>query len=283
MTDPREAQSLLAALVDGQPAQSIPLQDRGLQYGDGLFETIAVENARPRRWERHMRRLHQGAARLGLPPPDPAVLRADLDRLLETCTDSRLVAKIIVTRGTGGRGYRPPVPAQPVRIVSLHPWPVYPPEFWEEGVRVRICRTPIGESPALAGLKHLNRLEQVLARAEWADPAIAEGILCTRQGLVVEATQANLFLVENARIATPDLSRSGVAGIMREVVIEAARELGVALVEQEISLDRLRHAEELFLTNSVIGVWPVRELEDRLLPAPGPMTRRISEATRNRE
>ena len=283
MTDPRHLPALLAALVDGQAADNIPLLDRGLQYGDGLFETIAVEAGRPRRWDRHMRRLRAGAERLGIPLPEPGLLRAELDRLLHTCSESRLVAKVIVTRGSGGRGYRPPLPAHPLRIVSLHPWPNYPPDYEQTGVRVRTCRTPIGESPALAGLKHLSRLEHVLARAEWDDPSIPEGLVCTEQGLVIEATQANLFLVENSRIGTPDLSRSGVAGIMREVVIEVAREQGLEVSEEEIPIERLHQADELFLTNSVIGIWPVREAVGRCFPAPGPLTQSLRDAARNRD
>lgn len=285
MTEPRDAHAPLAVLVDGLAVTGVSAHDRGLQYGDGLFETILVESARPRRWGRHMRRLRAGARRLGIPAPDESVWRSELERLLKGHADGpRLVAKLVLTRGPGGRGYRPPALAAPTRILTLNPAPDYPAAFTDAGVCVRLCRTRIGHSPALAGMKHLNRLEQVLARAEWDDPNIPEGLLCDEDENVIEATQANLFLVEKeGTLVTPSLSQCGVAGIMRELVAETATEFGMAVVEEPVPLERVYRADELFLTNAVIGMWPVREIAGHPLRAPGPITQRLSAATCGRE
>ena len=251
-------------LVDGQEADTLDVRDRGLQYGDGLFETLAVDRGEPRDWQAHLDRLESGCDRLGIPSPDPATLAAEADRL---CAGAeRAVLKILVTRGSGGRGYRPPAEPAPRRILMRSPWPDYPGYYWTEGVRVRHCRTRLGENPALAGLKHLNRLEQVLARAEWDDPEVAEGLMCDATGRLVEGTMSNLFWVRDGVLHTPDLSRCGVAGVVRARVLEWAEANGRPARVVEAGPEELEGADEVFLTNSVIGLWPVRELAGRSFP-----------------
>ncbi len=247
-----------AVLVNGVATQTVGFSDRGLHYGDGLFETLALEAGQPLCWEQHMARLADGCQRLGLLPPSLALLREESLRVsagLETG-----VLKLIVTRGSGGRGYRPPADAQPVRIVMAYPWPSYPAENSEVGVRVRICHTRLGRNPALAGIKHLNRLEQVLARNEWDDPSIAEGLMLDEAGQVLEGTMSNLFVVSRERLFTASLETAGVAGVMRRIIMESAPALGYRVTECTLSPEDLSTADELFLCNSLIGIWPVREL-----------------------
>ena len=263
-------------LINGKPAEQISAQDRGLHYGDGLFETIAVRNGIPLLWDRHMQRLALGCSRLGIELPDPALLRAETEQI---CTAAeRAVLKIIVTRGAGARGYRPspftPHTSPATRIVAAYPWPEWPEKFWQEGVRVRICQTRLGSNPALAGIKHLNRLEQVLARSEWDDTEIPEGLMLDQSGNVIEATQGNLFIVNQGRLLTPDLSSSGVAGIMRAWVIEIATELSIPCTITRLTLSDVRAAEAAFLCNSLIGVWPIRELAGTQLK-PGLLSNKI--------
>ena len=153
-------------LVNGVPTEMVPVQDRGFQYGDGLFETLAIREGRPLRWLAHMERLARDCAILGIPAPPEAVLAAEADRL---CSEQqRCVLKLTVTRGCGGRGYAPPPEPEPTRVLALHDWPAYPRSFWNEGISAVVCRTRLAHQPQLAGLKHLNRLEQVLARRELA-------------------------------------------------------------------------------------------------------------------
>ena len=248
-------------LIDGAPGDEISVADRGLQYGDGLFETIAVVAGRPCLWDRHLARLRAGCERLAMPLPDT-------DRLADEAASlsrgqERAVLKLIVTRGEGGRGYRAPKPARPCRILQLGPWPEYPEAWQSQGVRVRYCKMRLGHQPLLAGLKHLNRLEQVLARAEWDDPAVAEGLMLDLDGRVVEGTQTNLFAVTDGRLLTPPLDRCGVAGVVRHLVHDKASQLGMPVAEEALDPTRLAAADALFLTSSLAGLWPVRELDGR--------------------
>lgn len=262
-------------LVNGESADTVAVADRGFQYGDGLFETIKVTGGIPEFWGRHMARLNEGCRRLAIPAPDGALLRREAEELCAGAANA--VLKIIVTRGTGGRGYRPPERAIPTRVVALYPAPDYPPEFWRQGVRVRLCETRMSRQPRLAGIKHMNRLEQVLARGEWTEGHIAEGVMLDTQGLAIEGTMTNLFLARDGALVTPDLSRCGVAGIIRAVLLELAEKNGIETQVRDISQDALESADEIFLTNSVVGVWPVRELGTREY-YPGPVTEQLRHA-----
>jgi 4-amino-4-deoxychorismate lyase len=248
-----------SALVDGEPRDGVPVTDRGLHYGDGLFETVAVVDGRPCLWSRHLDRLAAGCARLQLPMPEPALLRSEAERLIGDAGFA--VLKLLVTRGDGGRGYRAPRPAGGRRILMRSPWPDHPTACQELGVRVRWCETRLAHQPALAGLKHLNRLEQVLARSEWDDPDVPEGLMLDAEGQVVEGTQSNLFVWNGDRLLTPVLDRCGVAGVVRGLALEVAVGLGVPVTETRLSADDVRGAAAVYLTSSLIGVWRVAELD----------------------
>jgi 4-amino-4-deoxychorismate lyase len=251
----------VTTLVNGQASPNLPVADRGLQYGDGLFETLALRNGEPLLWDRHVRRLGEGCRRLGLPAPEAGLLREEVTRIAGT--EARAVAKIILTRGTAGRGYRADAASTATRIVQRRPWPAYPGTAGREGVTVRWCETRLARQPRLAGIKHLNRLEQVLARSEWQDD-YAEGLMRDTDGLVIEGTMTNLFLVSaDGTLVTPDLSQSGVAGVMRAQVLDSAAAMGMSCVVQAVTADMIESAQELFLTNCLIGIWPIRRIEAR--------------------
>ena len=249
----------MLTLVNGRESAGIALTDRGLLYGDGLFETIAVRDGRGELWVRHLERLAAGCGRLGITMPDPELL---VEEVARAAAGDRSVAKIILTRGPGTRGYRTDENSVPTRVVQGLPWPQHPPEAARSGVTVRWCETRLARQPRLAGLKHLNRLEQVLARAEWRDET-TEGLMCDTGGLVIEGTMSNLFLVYEGVLTTPDLSESGVAGVMRAEILAQARALGIPVAIRAVTPAMVREARELFLTNSLIGLWPVRQLETR--------------------
>lgn len=265
-------------LINGEEAQVIDASDRGLHYGDGLFETVAVVDGQAPLWPRHMARLAEGCSRLGIPMPDSAKLAAEARRLYDG--HQRAVLKLIITRGNGGRGYRPPRPGVPTRLVQIGPWPDYPTAHWHEGVRVRLCSTRLSSPSPLAGVKHLNRLEQVLARQEWYDSTIAEGLMLDADGFVVEGTMTNVFMVKDGRLVTPELSRCGVAGVMRALVLEVGTALGLDIEIGRIEIDDLLNAGEVFLTNSLIGLWPVQELAGRRFDIPAPVSGRLRTALR---
>ncbi len=259
-------------LVNGIASDVISTRDRGLNYGDGLFETMAVRSGAPVCWSRHMARLAAGCQRLRIPCPPDALLWEEAGRV---CSGVALgVLKIVVTRGTNGRGYRIPDTVTPTRVLSSHPWPEMPASRGTEGVSVTICQTRLGINPQLAGIKHLNRLEQVMGRSEWDGPRFAEGLMLDTAGRVIEGTTSNLFLVTADGLVTPDLAHAGVAGIMRDLVLEEADTLDVAARVASVSREDLSYAEELFLSNSLFGIWPIRSLDGRVYRV-GPLALRL--------
>ena len=262
-------------LVDGEPRDAVPADDRGLAYGDGCFETLRVERGVAPWLGRHHARLAATCAALGFDAPDRATLCAELARVAADA--ARAVVKVMVTRGSGGRGYAPPRPARPRRIVAAHPWPGHPVACWSEGVRVRWCATRLASSAPLPGAKHLGRLAQVLARAEAWEEGVAEGLMLDEHGAVVEGTASNLFAVLDGALVTPPITGAGVAGVARGWVLERAAALGASASERPLRPADLERASEMFLCNAVQGAWPVRELAGRRL-AVGPVTARIRDA-----
>lgn len=256
------------SFVDGVAAAQVRVDDRGLLYGDGLFETIAYVSGRAPLWTRHMTRLAEGCARLGLPMPDAKVLAHEA---FAVCADmDRAAVRITLTRGSGPRGYASPASPQPTRVVSAGPAPEIPPDWYHRGMRVHRCELRLSEQPRLAGIKHLNRLENVLARAEWSDPAIVEGLLCDARGHVIGATAANVFAVCGGRLATPRLDRCGVAGVARAQVLAWHGNGEV----RDLAMNELMRADEIFLTNAVRGIVPVTALDERRWPV-GPVAREL--------
>lgn len=247
-------------LVNGQPRSTIETSDRGLLYGDGLFETMAVLDGTVPLWDRHMQRLSGDCERLGIPPPSSHQLRNEAARVLEGAPD-RCVLKILVSRGTGGRGYRPAARVSPTRIIEYRDWPESVAQYRQKGVRVHFCETRLAVGGSIAGIKHLNRLEQILASAECSDDDIAEGLMLDHEGFVVEGTKTNLFIQEGDRLVTPLIDRCGVAGVMRGLIIDIARNSGTVVEESRLTVDRVAGATCAFLSNAVIGIWPIRELQ----------------------
>ncbi len=248
-------------LINGESASSISVLDRGLQYGDGLFETIAVKDGVPCLWQRHLDRLIAGCQKLQIPLPDTQLLQNEV--LQVTQGQPNGICKITLTRGVGGRGYRPSEKCAPTRIVAAFDHSPLSGQERQEGVVVRICDTRLGHNAALAGLKHLNRLEQVLARLEWQGSAVYEGLMLDDQGWVIEGTMSNLFLLEDDCLVTPDLTRCGVSGVMRSLVLDVAQEMDLKTRIDQVSLECLDGAEALFLSNSIIGLIPIRQLGAR--------------------
>ena len=259
--------------IDGQAAETLPLTDRGLHYGDGLFETLALRGGHIRRLDMHLERLLGGCGRLGMPMPDERQLRRELDAATRGQGDA--VLKLVLTRGSGGRGYRPPAEPQLTRVLMRYAWPDYPAAWSEEGIEIRVCRTRLGRNPALAGLKHLNRLEQVMARAEW-DEGAQEGLMLDTGGNVVEGTMTNLFVSPaEGRLVTPDLALAGVSGVTRRHILGRAHSEGLEVEVRSLMLDELLQCREIFVCNSIAGVWPVRRVDSRSY-AVGPLTRRAA-------
>jgi 4-amino-4-deoxychorismate lyase len=266
---------LECVLLNGSVAREVSPFDRGLHFGDGLFETIACRRGRPRFLTLHLERLRLGCERLGIETVGLPDIQTEV-RALASEVDSAII-KVILTRGTAlARGYQATGREKATRITFRYVWPKETATESQVGIRVRTAQMRLGENPALAGLKSCNRLEQVLARREWMDPGIAESLLFSSSGRLVSGTMSNVFVVEGSRLRTPRLDLCGVAGVMRRVVLREAGRAGIPVQEDVLGVDDLRQAEELFLTNARMGVWPVRELDGRALE-PGPVTRRVQQ------
>jgi 4-amino-4-deoxychorismate lyase len=238
--------------INGRRGTVIDCRDRGLQYGDGLFETMLVRRRRIRFLELHLERLAQGCRRLGLPVPTARIER-EIALRARQCAEG--VLKLILTRGRGARGYRPAGNERCTRVLWHNALPAVP--AGAPPVRVRLCRTRLGINPDLAGLKTLNRLESVMARAEWRDERVWEGLMRDVEGSVVCGTMSNVFLRRGSTLMTPALDRCGVAGVMRRWVLQQAGDMRLRVWQGRLPVEAFRDAEEVFMTNAVAGVVPV--------------------------
>ncbi|GAB1232754.1 aminodeoxychorismate lyase [Ferrigenium sp. UT5] len=244
-------------LVNGQPNDCVHAEDRGLSYGDGVFRTLRIRNGLPLNWKRHADKLRRDCSALALDCPADTVLLNEIKRVAEQ--QETAVVKIIVTRGRGQRGYAIPATRECTRVVDCQPFPQYPPDFWTAGVSLHVCNIRLGHQPALAGIKHLNRLENVLAASECRDAGKPEGLLLDEAGDVIGGTRSNLFMVRDGRLLTPELGRCGVAGVQRERVISWAEKHHIVCTVGPLQLADLQTADEIFLVNSVFGLWSIRE------------------------
>lgn len=242
-------------LINGEPANSISVSDRGLAYGDGVFETFRVISGQLLFGEEHLQRLNLGCERLGI-ALDPDQLRQELKSALNTGAQAE-VLKLIVTRGSSGRGYRSSPGSASTRIITLHALPANIQLHAGDGVKAFVCRQRLSPQPALAGLKHLNRLEQVLASREWPDESYHEGVMLDLEGNVVEGTRSNLFIVKGGQLMTDPLNTCGIAGVMRKILMQHFAD---KVYLEKFGVDELHSADEAFFCNSIFGVWPLRHL-----------------------
>lgn len=261
----------LACLVNGELSAWVPAGDRGLAYGDGVFETLVVESGRPRFWQAHMDRLARGCELLRFGCVDQSVLLREVKTVAAGAP--RCVVKIVVSRGSGGRGYAPPETANPVRVVAAYEFPDGVEAARRDGIKARVCELRLALQPALAGIKHLNRLEQVLASLEMRAFPGQEGILINQEGYLVSAISANLFLVAGDRLITPRMDRSGVRGVLRGLLL---RDFKARVELRRVTLDMLDEADEVFMCNSVRGIIPITGIDARQW-AVGPQTRSLQD------
>lgn len=267
--------------IDGA-IKTVPVDDRGFQYGDGVFDTIAIREGRARLPGLHIERLRIGCERLGMEMPATEVLLDMLDRAIASaaCHGSG-VAKFVVTRGSGRRGYRYSSDSNPRILLGIFESPVHARDCWTHGVEIRICNVRLGLQPALAGIKSLNRLEQILARNEWQSESITEGVMLDTDSNIVCGTMSNLFLVSGDGLSTPAITTAGVSGVMRRHIIAQSVTDGMDVTVAPMPVRTLTECSEVFLSNSQIGIWPVRRCGTRTYPAPGPTTQRVMKLLAN--
>ena len=179
------------------------------------------------------------------------------------------MAKIIITRGEGNRGYTPPAITAPMRVVLKTAMPVYLASRFDTGVRLHLCSTRLAAQPLFAGLKTLNRLENVLARMEWTDLDTADGIMLDMQDNVIECTSANIFARFGDTLMTPALTECGIAGITRQRIIDNAHTLSLTVSVEIFDLKKLLNADEIIICSSLYGAWQVNSIEDNMIKTNG--------------
>jgi len=264
-------------LVNGGADDAVSALDRGLSYGDGVFRTFQVVDCVPVNWPIQYQKLVADCGAIGIVCPSAELLMTDMQTLFSI--DETAVAKVIITRGIGDRGYAPPAITAPTRIVLKSPMPAYAPSNFSEGVSLYVCKTPAAHQPMLAGIKHLNRLENVLARAECLDPAYVDGLMLDTNGYVIECTSANLFIRVGKRLITPDVTQAGVAGVTRQRILDMAHYLQLTAEVGQLRFNDVMLADEVVSCNSLYGAWQVRRIGDTHWPS-GPLAQDLRELLR---
>ena len=262
--------------VNGRRADAVPASDRGLHYGDGVFTTALAAGGEIAYLDDHIERLQRDAAALGFAAPSRWLLQSEFGQAAAGAGNA--VVKYVLTRGTGERGYRAPVRPEVTRLVLASEAPPHPRRHWRDGIRLHVCVQRLGLQPRLAGIKHLNRLEQVLAQDEWQGEQAQEGLMLATDGQVVSGSMSNLFFVRAGRLHTPLLDQAGVAGVMRARVLALAAARAIPVQIARYTLADVLAADEVFMTNAVIGLWPVAACAARAWPRQGSVTEGLRRA-----
>lgn len=250
---------MTSVLVNGVSTDQLSIKDRAFNYGDGVFETIAVSERRLHYWSEHFQRLKQGCERLAIKPPVEVELIADIKKM--QFPNGPSVLKIVCSRGLGGRGYATTGSEQPSLIISINSWPRFVLDYQQQGVNVRLCQHRLIINPALAGIKHLNRLDQVLARNEWHNEQIQEGLMLDQHGYLLEGVSTNLFVMIDNQWCTAAANECAVAGVIRHAIINKAKLINMNIEERKIHQSELASVQQMMVCNSIWGVVPVNSCD----------------------
>ncbi len=244
--------------VNGKQSETISALDRGIQFGQNVFETISIFEGELLLLNAHLERLNKGCKRLQIP--------VDLKRTQEEIINiakqfDKAILRLTMTMGPGERGYQNPTKPNANRIVSISDYPTLDSSYWSSGITLGLSTVELANQPLLAGLKHGNRLEQVMARQQWQE-GWQEALMLDSNKNVIEGTQSNVFIVSGEQLITPDLNQCGIAGVMREFILQNAHKCAFEPQIMRLSVDDVKQADEVFLSNSVIGLWPVKQFQE---------------------
>ena len=245
-------------ILNGFLDRDISPLDRGFAYGDGVFRTMKIVGGLPLHWPQHYQKLVADCAVIGIVCPSAEMLIDDMQHLFTP--DEMAVAKITITRGEGERGYALPAVTMPTRLVTKSKLPHYNPLNLTDGVQLKVCETTLGAQPKLAGIKHLNRLENIMARMEWQNDGLFDGILLDTNGHVIECTMSNIFVRFGKTLMTPNLTQCGVAGITRQQILSLESVLNLQVVVDLLPLKTLLNADEVIICNSLYGAFQVTKI-----------------------
>lgn len=248
-------------LINGTEQASLAANDRATQFGDGCFTTARIIDGQIQFAAAHQQRLRQGCERLAIPFADWSALEQEMTMLAKKHDDG--VIKAVITRGVGGRGYSPANCSAPTRIVSFAQRPAHYARWQQEGVSLALSEIRLGRNPALAGIKHLNRLEQVLIRLGLEQTDADDALVLDSDGWITECSAGNLFWRQGKTVFTPRLDQAGVDGIMRQYCLRQLASSAFDVVEVNAGLDALALADEAIICNALMPVVPVRQWADR--------------------
>ena len=260
------------SLINGEFSNHVSVIDRGLSYGDGLFETMSWSYLKDKKilgvefWERHLERIKEGCSITKIKLPPTEILKNYKEKILRECLRKGIkngVLKILITRGVGGRGYKFEKDISPTIIFLSFPPRKIDKDTLNTGVKLRFCEFPMFENSILAGFKHLNRIDSVMARSEWEDDEFFDGVMLDNSENIIDGTMTNLFFSKNRVLYTPMIKNSGINGIMRQVVIDNAKLFYNDICEIEIKKNNISRFDEMFVTNSVIKILPVAHLGNK--------------------
>ncbi|MCE2595250.1 aminodeoxychorismate lyase [Motilimonas cestriensis] len=250
-------------LINGEPNRQISPADRGLAYGDGFFTTAKVVRGKVEFWRDHVERLMLASKKFAIELPSLLTLFSEVQTAIAGVELGCL--KILITRGEGGRGYSGAGCENPTRIISVTPWPAQYQLWQRSGIALAPCQYQLGLNPQLAGYKTLNRLDQVLIKQELESLDVDDVIVCDINGYVVESSAANVFWFEQGTLYTPDLSQAGVNGVMRKQVLRCAEQLEIPVNIVKFKLDQLAQVDSMFITNTLMGLVPIKQFQQRVL------------------
>lgn len=245
--------------INGSKTDTLSAGDRAVQFGDGCFTTLKVERQQIVMLEQHLTRLRTDTTRLRLPPPDWQQLRAHLVNIAEQQSET-MVLKVIISRGQGGRGYSSANFTAPTVIVSVSPYPHHYPCWQQAGIELILSPIPLGKNPYLAGIKHLNRLEQVLIKQYIDDQQADEALVVDIEGLLVECCSANIFWRQGEQVYTPLLDNAGVNGLMRQRIIQLLADSPYTLQQVAESPQALALCDEVLVCNTLMPIIPVNAI-----------------------
>ncbi len=258
-------------LINGEEQDKISIFSRNMQYGDGLFETCVAVDNQILFWPRHFSRLEIGREKLSINKIDEGVWLSDIKKAFALSLKKNCIVKLILSRGNTLRGYGYKDDIEPVRIViisEMHP------SLINKEFSLEYSISGYHSNPQLAGIKHCNRLEQILARSNLSSN---EAIMLDEKENVISVTQGNIYFIFGNKLLTPKLDRCGVVGSRRSLILELARSLKMDALESNISINQVQQADEVFISNSVIGIQPVHLIETHKL-GKNPLTEKIQKA-----
>jgi len=243
-------------LIDGKKQSKASIFNRNTQFGDGLFETCLVENKKLLFWSNHFERMKLGCDRLKISMIDETLWLSDIKKAFSLMKIDNCIVKLVLSRGESLRGYSYKDNIRPIRITIVSELKK---NNQDKGFSLEFCNSGYNSNPKLAGIKHCNRLEQVIARA---GIKVDDGIMLDENENVVSVTQGNIFCVQGNRLITPNLDKCGIEGTRRAVILKIAVDLGFDINIKNLSVAELLRSDEVFISNSIQGVGPVNQIED---------------------